>query len=96
MEKGFYSEQSKHINGFHFENFSDLEWDKHNPQRVDIERNHFVELLNNGPSNQVHLQHYVIEPKINHIYPHNYLEANNLKQLIKHQARFAFVYQGIP
>ena len=71
--------------GYRLVRFYDREWDFCMPRRVDRERKLMEQMLADKTSNpQIHFQHYNIEPKIDHPYPHNYYECEHLKkQLIE-------------
>ncbi|MEM7534648.1 MAG: HAD-IIIA family hydrolase [Chloroflexota bacterium] len=65
--------------GYRVVRFCDREWEGHVPRRFDRERKLWMEMLADVQSPpQVHLQHYVITPQIDHHYPHNYFEADHI------------------
>lgn len=67
--------------GYRLIRFSDREHEGHVPQRVGVQRALFENALRDQHSPpQVHLQHYVLTPRIGHWYPHNYGDADDLVQ----------------
>ncbi len=67
--------------GFKIVKFHDREWAAYVPHRVDRERRLMEAVLAEESGRpQIHLQHYVIVPDHSDGYPHNYHEAQELKQ----------------
>ena len=75
--------------------FCDREWDEHVPRRFDRERKLWLEMLADKQSPpQIHLQHYVIIPRVESSYPHNYLEADDLSIRMNRSGRVLLSISG--
>ena len=81
--------------GFRFVRFADREWAFFVPQRVDRERLLMERTLAGSDARvQVHLQHFVIEPPIEHWYPHNYLEREHLSRTLSANGNVRLALSG--
>lgn len=67
--------------GYRLLRFDDREWAGHVPRRFDRERRRWLDALRAEDSPpQIHLQHYVITPALNEVYPHTYYEGEDLAE----------------
>lgn len=76
--------------------FYDREGFMHVPQRIHRERDLWEHLLTHpdAPENQVHLQHYVIEPHVEFWYPYNYRSAPDLRDRMAASGRVKLSLSG--
>lgn len=59
--------------------FRDREWEGNVPWRRDEELGRFHDALRSEDARpQIHLQHYVVHPQVDHPYPHNYGDRDEL------------------
>ncbi|MCX7016581.1 MAG: HAD-IIIA family hydrolase [Candidatus Sumerlaeota bacterium] len=83
------------FNGFQFVGFCDREIENHVPRRLDRERALWEEALSTGESRrQIHLQHFLIAPKLEYAYPHNYFEWDELRRRTVESGRAALSLSG--
>lgn len=75
--------------------FCDREGAGHVPRRLGAELLLWERLLDSAdPRPQVHLQHYIVAPKIGANYPHNYLEHEDIRQRTSASGRVALSLSG--
>ena len=81
--------------GFRVVTFADNEVDDHCPQRLTNERERFLAATGDPASPpQIHVQHYLIHPDRSAGYPHNYREAESLREMIAESGRVRLVLCG--
>jgi len=67
------------VEGYRLVAFHDREWEANVPWRRGEQRQRFEELLRSADERpQIHLQHYVVHPAVDHPYPHNYGDREEL------------------
>jgi 3',5'-cyclic-AMP phosphodiesterase len=75
--------------------FQDRQGQGYVPYRVGRERERFAAALeDDDPRPQVHLQHYVVWPRLNGNYPYSYADAEALQERITRSGRVRLVLQG--
>ncbi|RMH69850.1 MAG: hypothetical protein D6675_11300 [Gemmatimonadetes bacterium] len=83
------------IQGYRIITFCDAEAADHVPERVGEQRDRFERVLqDDDPRPQIHIQHFVIAPEIDHEYPHNYRDAAVLQDQIVHSGKVRLVLSG--
>ncbi|MET8867557.1 HAD-IIIA family hydrolase [Nonomuraea sp. NPDC004580] len=83
------------VGGLRFVSFWDRESTGNVPRRTLIERERFdSSLLDPGPRPQVHLQHFVITPRLDDGYPHTYAEGEELRRRISESGRVVLSLSG--
>ena len=83
------------LGGFRILTFADNELDGHWPQRLTTERERFLAATGDPASlAQIHVQHYLIHPDRTQGYPHNYREAESLRERIAASGRVRLVLSG--
>ncbi|WP_203566417.1 HAD-IIIA family hydrolase [Aestuariimicrobium ganziense] len=88
-------ERAVEIDGVRFVAFWDQEWQAHRPQRILDDRVLFdAVLMGEDETPQVHLQHYLITPRIDESYPHTYLEAEWLRDRLVASGRVPLALSG--
>ncbi|MCG6113822.1 MAG: metallophosphoesterase [Mesorhizobium sp.] len=67
------------VGGYRLVAFHDREWEANIPWRRDEQRQRFEDFLRSADARpQIHLQHYVLHPAVDHPYPHNYGDREDL------------------
>ena len=75
--------------------FSDDEDIDHVPQRLGLSRQRFLDALADEASPpQIHVQHYVVWPQLNHDYPHTYGQGAWMRDQIVDSGRVRLVLSG--
>lgn len=95
-ERYFGAQPRVHVaGGLSFFSFWDREGEGHVPRRVGPERRLFNQAVNDetGPI-QVHLQHFVVTPELNHDWPHTYGDGEELRKSIVASGRVCLVLSG--
>jgi D-glycero-D-manno-heptose 1,7-bisphosphate phosphatase len=82
------------LQDFSIYSFSDWGYRASIPRRIDKERTLFDQALKEGPHKQIHLQHYIVAPKVEHPYPYNYMEWEFLKQEIVQSQKVSLCLSG--
>ncbi|QFY12078.1 HAD-IIIA family hydrolase [Nonomuraea phyllanthi] len=83
------------VGGLRFVSFWDRESTGNVPRRTLTERERFdSSLLDPGPRPQVHLQHFVITPRLDEGYPHTYAEGEELQQRTSDSGRVVLSLSG--
>ncbi|SDK42838.1 Calcineurin-like phosphoesterase [Nonomuraea maritima] len=78
-----------------FVSFWDRESTGNVPRRTLTERERFdSSLLDPGPRPQVHLQHFVITPRLDEGYPHTYAEGEELQRRLSDSGRVVLFLSG--
>jgi hypothetical protein len=75
--------------------FEDQEQADHVPERMGAERRRFVEALRDGDDTpQIHVQHYVVSPRLDVGYPHTYADGEAMRDLIVGASKAKLVLSG--
>ncbi|WP_326636700.1 HAD-IIIA family hydrolase [Nonomuraea fuscirosea] len=83
------------VGGLRFVSFWDRESTGNVPRRTLTERERFdSSLLDPGPRPQVHLQHFVITPRLDDGYPHTYAEGEELQRRTSDSGRVVLSLSG--
>jgi len=84
------------VAGVRVARFCDREWDNHIPRRFAAERLRWEAMLGEDGHTQaqVHLQHYVLTPPLNHGWPHAYAEGEELARRTNASRRVRLCLSG--
>ncbi len=81
--------------GYRIVSFDDREQYEHVPERLGEERERFQSVLNDASGlPQIHIQHYVIQPRLDAGYPHTYRDGEALADEIASSSRVRLVLSG--
>ncbi|MFO7697266.1 MAG: metallophosphoesterase [Anaerolineae bacterium] len=91
----FASSNDRVVCGMRVISFEDQERADHVPERVGAERRRFVEALRDGDDTpQIHVQHYVVSPRLDLGYPHTYADGEAMRDLIVSASKVKLVLSG--
>lgn len=82
------------VAGYHVLVFHDGEDASHVPHRLGRERERFERVLSAPDSPQIHVQHYVVWPRLDEGYPHTYADGEQLRQQIVDSGNVRLVVSG--
>lgn len=81
--------------GYRIIRFCDREGHDHIPRRIGMERNRWKRLIADENSlPQIHLQHFVLTPDLNEIYPHTYKDGADLAEETGESGRVVLALSG--
>jgi predicted MPP superfamily phosphohydrolase len=91
----FVSSKDRVVGGLRVLAFDDQERADHVPERVGAERRRLVDaLLDEDNRPQVHVQHYVVSPRLDAGYPHTYADGGSMTDMITAGSRVCLVLSG--
>jgi 3',5'-cyclic AMP phosphodiesterase CpdA len=91
----FASSKDRVVSGMRVLSFEDQEQADHVPERMGAERRRFVEALRDGDDTpQIHVQHYVVSPRLDVGYPHTYADGEAMRDLIVGASKAKLVLSG--
>ncbi len=81
--------------GYRVVSFEDCERREHVPERLGVERERFHRVLGDASDlPQIHVQHYVVQPRLDAAYPHTYRDGEALADEILSSSRVLLVLSG--
>jgi Icc protein len=91
----FAPQRDLRLGGYRAVAFVDQEEEGHVPRRVGRERALFECMLGTtGSCPQIHVQHYVLQPRLDASYPHTYQDGEALAEAVVSSGRVALVLSG--